>query len=215
MSIADQIANDTETPSNTQLEEVAALAEAILGMLGGPTEGPSRDAYGNLADWAKKYDIEPRDTLPGVSIATLTSALLLKLKRLRIMQEQLLPDAMASIGGGLAEFKLESGYKISIKDDLFTSINKQRDSEAFEWLIHNDFGDVIKDNVTINFGRDESPEELLQYCREQHLEASEKISVHASTLKALVKEQLARGVEFPAELFTVEPFRKAVIKPSK
>ena len=215
MNLTDQISNETESPSNNQLEEVTVLAQSMLDLLGGPTEAPSREAYEKLYDFAKKNNLEPRDTLPGATLATLVQALLMKLKRIRILSEQLLPEAMASIGSGLTEFKLASGYKITIKDDLVASLKADRKGDALDWLEDEGFGDIIKDDVVVKFAKGESPEELLSYCRQHNLNSEENINVHWQTLKSLVKEQLERGKEFPPELFNVEPFKKAIIKPVK
>jgi hypothetical protein len=41
---------------------------------------------------------------------------------------------------------------------------------------------------------------------------SDKEGVHAQTLKAFIKEQMAKGVDVPLELFGAYPYSKAVIK---
>lgn len=131
---------------------------------------------------------------------------------LRQVQEIAIPNLMASIG--MKEFKLANGCKVAIKEDVYASIRKEYISEAVEWLDAQALGDVVKDEIKVNFGRGESDlaKQLMEFCKEQGFIADEKLSVHPSTLKALVKEQMARGVEFPEEFFSIAPVKKAVIK---
>lgn len=131
---------------------------------------------------------------------------------LKQVQEFLLPEAMATVG--MSEFKLANGCKITIKDDVYASIRKDFISEAVTWLDENGLGGVVKDQVSVDFGRGdlEAAKLFMAYCKETGVSATEKLSVHPSTLKALVKEQRAKGVEFPDNLFSIAPIRKSVIK---
>ena len=131
---------------------------------------------------------------------------------LRVVQEVHIPEAMAAIG--MKKFTLASGYSITIKDDVFASIRKDFVEQAVTWLDANGLGDIVKDEVKVNFGRGqlEDVTGLMDFCRSNGFSASEKMSVHPQTLKATVKEQLAKGVEFPEEFFSVGPVTKAVIK---
>jgi hypothetical protein len=131
---------------------------------------------------------------------------------LRQIQEFLLPEAMAAVG--ISKFTLATGGNITIKDDVFASIRKDFMNQAVGWLDSNGLGGIVKDKVEVDFGRGEldNVSELLVFCKSNGLNASEKLSVHPQTLKATVKEQLAKGVEFPEEFFSVGPIKKAVIK---
>lgn len=140
----------------------------------------------------------------------------LKLKKateeLRKVQEDLLPNAMAE--AGMKAFTLDNGAKITIKDDVAVSIPKDQKYQAYQWLRDNGFGDVIKHNVVVEFGKedDDAAIRLMQYCEKQGKHAEDQQSVHSQTLKALVKEQLAKGKEIPLDLFGAYPYSKAVIK---
>lgn len=133
---------------------------------------------------------------------------------LRQVQEIDLPAAMAQ--AGVSEIKLPSGVKITIKDDVYASIPKdERGDLAFTWLRNHGFGDVIKNEVKVAFGRGEEEQAaaLLAECRAHGWNnASFAATVHPSTLKALIREQLASGKDFPLELFGAQPVSKAVIK---
>lgn len=133
-------------------------------------------------------------------------------EQLKNIQERLLPEAMAAVG--MTEFKMNSGVKISIKNDVYASIRKDYLSQAVKWLDENGLGGIVKDQVSVDFGRGElrSVEFLMNFCKQYHLVANEKLNVHPSTLKATIKEQLAKGVEFPEEFFSIAPVSKATIK---
>ena len=126
--------------------------------------------------------------------------------------EYLLPEAMATCG--MKEFKMLSGAKITVKEDVFASIRKDFIQQAVGWLDDNGLGGIVKDQVAVDFGRGEldSSGKLLEFCKANGMSASEKLSVHPMTLKATVKEMQAKGVEFPDEFFSVGPIRKAIIK---
>lgn len=129
---------------------------------------------------------------------------------LKQIQEFLLPEAMMNVG--MMEFKMANGSKITIKDDVYASIRKDFINQAVGWLNSVGLGDIVKDQVSVDFGRGESAQELIEFCKKHKLSASEKLSVHPSTLKATVKEMLAKGVEFPDEFFSIAPVKKAIIK---
>ena len=133
-------------------------------------------------------------------------------ENLRRVQEIDLPNAMAE--AGMKSFTLNNGSKITIKDDVAVSIPKDQKYAAYQWLRDNGFGDVIKHNVVVEFGKedDEAALRLMQYCEKQGKHAEDQQAVHSQTLKALVKEQLAKGVEIPLDLFGAYPYSKAVIK---
>jgi len=146
------------------------------------------------------------------TIAQLETDLVHAKESLRQIQEFLLPEAMAAIG--MKEFKLANGAKITVKDDVFASIRKDFINQAVEWLAAQGLGGIVKDQVAVDFGRGEfnNVSELMVFCKANGFNASEKLSVHPQTLKATVREQLAKGVEFPEEFFSVGPLKKSIIK---
>lgn len=151
---------------------------------------------------------------------------------LRQVQENDLPMAMAE--AGITAFTLEDGTGIVIEDVLSASIPSastiastrdraaaeamaRRRSDAFAWLDEHGFGDLIKTEVSTQFGRGELEEakEIADFLQSQGLQAEVTQGVHAGTLKAWVREQLAQGTNVPHELFGIYEATKAVIKESK
>ena len=94
------------------------------------------------------------------------------------------------------------------------SVPAEKKRDAYAWLRESGFGDLIKNTVAIDFGRgeDDNAEALKEYCQEHGMTYSDKEGVHAQTLKAFIKEQMAKGVDVPLELFGAYPYSKAVIK---
>lgn len=137
-------------------------------------------------------------------------------KNLRKVQEEDLPLAMRE--AGMLEFTLESGEKISIEQGIFPSIPKPKILAAYDWLRGHGHGAIIKNLVTVQFsaGADEDAHKLLKSLTDDGFKPSQKESIHASTLKAFVKEQMADPdtEELPEDLFTVFEVSKAVVKTS-
>ena len=70
----------------------------------------------------------------------------------KITDEQL-PEALETMG--LQKFTLTDGSEIAVKPIYSASIPKDRKEEAFQWLRDHEFGDLVKNNVTVTFGRGE------------------------------------------------------------
>lgn len=128
------------------------------------------------------------------------------------IQTVAIPNLMDEIG--IKEFKLNNGKKVTVREDVRASIRKDFVSDAVRWLDEHGLGGIVKDEVKANFARGELERvrELLAFCAENNIAADEKLSVHPQTLKATVKEQMAKGVEFPEAFFSIFPDRKSIIK---
>ena len=85
------------------------------------------------------------------------------------------------------------------------SIPIAKKEEAFNWLRDNDLGDLIKNEVTVSFGRNED-NKALQYAnlaQGQGYQPIQKLKVEPMTLKALVRERVESGKDMPSDLFNV------------
>lgn len=131
---------------------------------------------------------------------------------LRRLQELDLPQAMDE--AGVSEFKLLDGSKVTVKPFYGASIPKDRQNEAFTWLEEHGFGDIIKNDVTAKFGKCEADKanEALEALQAMGFDAEKKESVHASTLKAWLREQVESGATVPLDLFGAHVGRQTVIK---
>lgn len=123
-----------------------------------------------------------------------------------------LPMLMSEVG--LTEVKLEDGRKIAVVEDCSCGMTDATRNEGIGWLIGHGFGGLVKTSVAVTFGRGEreTAEEVGKELREKFDDVAVIATVHPSTLKAFVKEQLAAGAEVPMDLFNVYPYSKAVLR---
>lgn len=119
----------------------------------------------------------------------------------RNIAEKELPNAMQEIG--MSKFTLSNGTSIEIKPELYASIPKDNKAPAFAWLREHDLDGVIKNVVSVQFskGEDAKALELAEKLAMDGLLPQQEQSVHPQTLKALLKEQINKGVEVPLEKF--------------
>ena len=106
----------------------------------------------------------------------------------------------------ITKLKLKDGESVEIKKVYGASIPKDQQEAAFNWLRNNGLGDVIKNDITVTFGRgeDNKAAEYANLARGNGFEPVQKIGVNPMTLKALVRERLESGQDVPADLF--KPF---------
>ena len=119
----------------------------------------------------------------------------------RIISELEIPSMMKEMN--ITKLKLSDGESVEVGKFYSASIPAEKQDEAFTWLRNNGLGDVIKNDITVTFGRGED-NKAAQYAvlaRGQGFEPVQKIGVHAQTLKALVRERIEAGLDVPSDLF--------------
>lgn len=133
-------------------------------------------------------------------------------EQLRKMQEETLPNMLTELG--MKEFTMSDGSKITVKPFYSASIKEENRAQAYEWLRDNGYDDIIKNTVSVRFGRGEDQlcETLLNLLREQSYPVEQAQKIEPQTLKAWVREQTERGTAFPTDLFGVFIGQKATIK---
>jgi hypothetical protein len=119
----------------------------------------------------------------------------------RIISELEIPSMMKEMN--ITKLKLSDGESVEVGKFYSASIPAEKQDEAFIWLRNNGLGDIIKNDITVTFGRGED-NKAVQYAvlaRGQGFEPVQKIGVHAQTLKALVRERMESGLDVPSDLF--------------
>ena len=103
----------------------------------------------------------------------------------------------------ITKLKLKDGESVEIKKIYGASIPQEHQEAAFTWLRDHDLGDIIKNDITVTFGRgeDNKASEYANLAQGQGYEPVQKIGVHPQTLKAVVRERLEAGQEMPSDLF--------------
>ena len=125
-----------------------------------------------------------------------------KLKeKARILSQVEIPLMMHEMH--ITKLKLKDGESVEIKPFYSASIVPEVQEQAFEWLRNNGLGDIIKNDITVTFGRGEDNKAVkyTDLARGQGFEPVQKIGVHTQTLKAVVRERLEAGQEMPSDLF--------------
>ena len=128
-----------------------------------------------------------------------------RLKRLkdqrRELSEQTIPDKLTQLG--VTDIKLTDGSRISAEPFYSARISKDKLEDAHAWLRDNGHGDIIKNTLTLTFGQgdDAIAKELGELLASKGHLPEQKETVHPSTLRAFVKEQIESGNgEFDQEI---------------
>ncbi len=133
-------------------------------------------------------------------------------EQLSKLLEDSIPAALSELG--MKSFKMADGSSIEVKPFYSASIKEANRAAAYEWLRENGFDDIIKNTVSVRFGRGEDDlcETLLDLLRERSYPVEQAQKIEPQTLKAFVREQIERGSELPMEMFGVYVGSKATIK---
>ena len=130
-----------------------------------------------------------------------------ELKKLKkdseIISGEVIPTMMTEMN--ISTLKLADGSAVEVKSIYGASITSEKKEEAFNWLRNNGLGDLIKNEVTVSFGRNED-NKALQYAnlaQGQGYQPVQKLKVEPMTLKALVRERVESGQDMPSDLFNV------------
>lgn len=127
-----------------------------------------------------------------------------------------LPELMRELE--MSEFTLKNGAKIEVIDDIRCGISQENREAAHKWLRKNKFGGVIKITVVQQYsaGEFETADKNAGEIKKLTGHATSLVeTVHAGTLKSLLKEQRAKGTKIPEKLFGLFPFSKAKVTPPK
>jgi len=106
---------------------------------------------------------------------------------------------------GLSSLKLADGSAVEVKPYYAANISIKNREAAYNWLRENGLGDIIKNDVTVSFGRNEDNKaaEYANLAQSQGYQPTQKLKVEPMTLKALVRERIEKGVEMPMDIFNV------------
>ena len=127
------------------------------------------------------------------------------------LENESIPTLLDEIG--MKAVTLSSGSKVEIQEVYKAHISEANKEEAFTWLRDNGFDDIIKNDIVCSFGRGQEQDaaNLLNKLSESGENPIQKSGVHASTLKAFVKEQIQKGSDIPQDKFGVYVTNKVKI----
>ena len=141
------------------------------------------------------------------------------LKELKEQEKQLnnftIPELMEKMN--LSTLKLKDGSELSVKKIYSATIKADKKAEAIKWLRDNGLGDIVKNEITVNFGQGEENKaaEYANLAKESGYEPSQKEAVHAMTLKVTMEDWKNKGNEVPEDLFWTFDGNQTKIKNKK
>jgi hypothetical protein len=135
-----------------------------------------------------------------------------KKKNLEHLSGEVIPTMMSEMG--LSHLKLMDGSSVDVKPHYSANITIANKEAAFNWLRNNGLGDIIKNEISVSFGRNEDNKaaDYAALAQERGFQPTQKLKVEPMTLKALVRERIEAGKELPTELFNVFVGNKTTIK---
>ena len=135
-----------------------------------------------------------------------------KKKEFDHLSGEVIPTMMAEMG--LSHLKLMDGSSVDVKPNYSASISIANREKAFNWLRENGLGDIIKNEISVSFGRNEDNKaaDYAVLAEERGFQPTQKLKVEPMTLKALVRERIEAGKEMPTEIFNVFVGNKTTIK---
>ena len=119
---------------------------------------------------------------PHLSLKSNTEGILNILKTLKQkekeLSEQIIPSKLEEFG--VLDIKLADGSRISAEPFYAARITAEKTDDAHQWLRDNGHGDIIKNVVSVSFGRgeDDRAKKVMTELFEQGLDAEQKESVH-------------------------------------
>ena len=101
----------------------------------------------------------------------------------------------------LTSLKLKDGQKIEITESYHASITQANKDFCFNWLKEKGLDDIIKNEVSVAFGRGENDGalDLKSQLEGQGLPVDHSQKIHPQTLKAFVGERIRSGNAVPDE----------------
>ena len=123
-------------------------------------------------------------------------------EREKHFSQVVIPDMMLAMD--LKTMKLRDGSELEIDNKFFATALAPKRAEAYQWLRENGLGNIVKNEITVRFGKDED-NKATQYAtlaRGQGYEPEQKVSVHAGTLRVALEDLHTRGGQIPSEYFS-------------
>ena len=119
------------------------------------------------------------------------------------ISSEIIPNLLAE--QGLSSLKLADGSSVDVRKSYNCTIKKDEVESAYNWLRENGLGDIIKNEVAVQFGKgeDNKAEQLLNLAEQEGYEPTQKQKVEPMTLKALFRERVEAGLDMPSQYFNV------------
>ena len=132
--------------------------------------------------------------------------------KLKLISGEVIPTMLSEMG--LSSLKLADGSAVEVKPYYAANILIKNREAAYSWLRSNALGDIIKNEITVSFGRNEDNKaaEYANLAKGQGFQPTQKLKVEPMTLKALVRERTEAGKDMPTDIFNVFVGNRTIIK---
>ena len=126
-----------------------------------------------------------------------------KKREIEKISGEIIPTLLSEMG--LSSLKLADGSAVEVKPYYAANISVNNREAAYNWLRSNGLGDIIKNEITVSFGRNEDNKaaDYANLAKGQGFQPTQKLKVEPMTLKALVRERIEAGKEMPTDIFNV------------
>jgi hypothetical protein len=117
------------------------------------------------------------------------------------ISSEIIPNILAE--QGLSSLKLADGSSVDVKKTYSCTVKKDSINAAYKWLRDQGLGDLIKNEVSVVFGKgeDNKAQSLLDLAADNGFQPNQKEKVEPMTLKALYRERIEAGLDMPPEFF--------------
>ena len=119
----------------------------------------------------------------------------------RRLSEEVIPTLMQQ--AGVSSITLDDGTSVQVSPYYYAKIQEANKDEAFRWLRENNHGDLIKNNLSVSFGKGEDADavKLKESLEKQGLVVDQKQDIHWQTLRGFVREQMENNRSIPSDMF--------------
>ena len=126
-----------------------------------------------------------------------------KKKEIERISGEVIPTMLSEMG--LSSLKLADGSAVDVKPYYSANISIKNRESAYNWLRQNGLGDIIKNEISVSFGRgeDNKAAEYANLAKGQGFQPTQKLKVEPMTLKALVRERIENNKDMPMDIFNV------------
>ena len=136
-------------------------------------------------------------------IAELEEQIKKKREKADKISSEIIPNMLAE--QGISSLKLADGSSVDVRKSYNCTVKKDEMESAYNWLRENQLGDIIKNEVSVQFGKgeDNKAEQLLNLAAQEGYEPSQRSKVEPMTLKALYRERVEAGLDMPSQFFNI------------
>jgi hypothetical protein len=138
-----------------------------------------------------------------------------KEKEIERISGEVIPTLLSEMG--LSSLKLADGSAVDVKPYYAANISLKNRELAYSWLRQNGLGDIIKNEISVSFGRgeDNKASKYTSLAESKGYQPSQKLKVEPMTLKALYRERVEAKQDLPSEHFNLFKGNKTKITRSK